>query len=251
MGMQMANLISGMNVGTMLAASSDEVDFSAHYLVPIKLFGQQVWLTTTHVTTFIVAVTILIFAIIARRSILKEEYEVPNGFQNFIEFLVEALEGVVDGSMGRHAKPFVNYIGTIMIFIFLSNISGLFGLRPPTADYGTTLALALITFVLIQYSAIKTSKFGAFTNLFKPIPLLFPINLIGEFATPLSLSLRLFGNVMAGTIMLGLWYGLLPVFAKLGLPTFLHGYFDLFSGAIQTYVFAMLTMVFITDKRDA
>lgn len=245
MGIWMAGM------GSMPMLADTNVDFMVHYLVPINLFGQQVWLTTTHVTTFIVAATIIIFALVARRSVLKEDYEVPNGFQNFVEFLVEMLEKVVDGSMGRHAKKFVNYIGTIMLFIFLSNISGLFGLRPPTADYGTTLALALITFVLIQYSAIKTSKIGAFTNLFKPIPLLFPINLIGEFATPLSLSLRLFGNVMAGTIMLGLWYGLLPVFAKLGVPTFLHAYFDLFSGAIQTYVFAMLTMVFITDKRDA
>lgn len=250
MGILMTNLISSMGPALMLA-DSGEVDFKAHYLVPINLFGQQVWLTTTHVTTLIVALTILLFAIIARRSILKEDYEVPNGFQNFLEFLVETLQGVVKGSMGRHAKSFVNYVGTIMIFIFLSNTSGLFGLRPPTADYGTTLALALLTFVLIQYSAIKTSKFGAFTNLFKPLPFLFPINLIGEVATPLSLSLRLFGNVMAGTVMLGLWYGLLPIFAKLGVPAFLHAYFDLFSGAIQTYVFSMLTMVYITDKRDA
>ena len=136
-----------------------------------------------------------------------------------------------------------------MVFIFFANTSGLFGLRPPTADYGTTLALALITFVLIQYSAFKTSKLHVFTDLFKPIPILFPINLIGEFATPLSMSLRLFGNIMAGTIMMALWYGLLPWLAQLGIPAFLHMYFDLFSGAIQTFVFAMLTMTFITDKR--
>ncbi|MEE1312272.1 MAG: F0F1 ATP synthase subunit A [Lachnospiraceae bacterium] len=247
MGSLMTNLISGPGSALMLA--ENDVDFMAHYLVPIDLFGQQVWITTTHVTTFIVAVTILIFALAARHSIMKD-YDVPNGFQNFIEFLVEALEGIVKGSMGRQAKSFVNYIGTIMLFIFLSNISGLFGLRPPTADYGTTLALALITFVLIQYGAFKTSGLGVFTDLFKPLPFLFPINLIGEFATPLSLSLRLFGNVMAGTVMLGLWYGLLPIFAKLGVPTFLHAYFDLFSGAIQTYVFAMLSMVYISDKRN-
>ena len=139
----------------------------------------------------------------------------------------------------------------IMFFIFIANTSGLFGLRAPTADYGTTLSLALITFVMIQYSAFKTRKFRMFTDLFQPIPVLFPVNVIGEFATPVSLSLRLFGNIMAGTIMLSLWYGLLPIFAKLGLPAFLHVYFDLFSGAIQTFVFAMLTMTFIADKRNA
>ena len=88
------------------------------------------------------------------------------------------------------------------------------------------------------------------TDLFQPLPFLFPINLIGEFATPLSLSLRLFGNVMAGTVLLALFYGLLPWFAKLGIPAFLHGYFDLFSGAIQAYVFSMLTMVFVSQKAE-
>lgn len=234
----------------MLAASGNDVDFMVHGLIPLKFFGHQVWITTTHVTTLIVMVFILILALLARRAIMKGS-EKPEGLQNFVELLVETLDNLVRGSMGRHWRPFVNYIGTIMVFIFISNTSGLFGLRPPTADYGTTLALALITFVLIQYSAFKTSKLNVFIDLFKPLPILFPINLIGEFATPLSMSLRLFGNIMAGTIMMALWYGLLPVFAKLGIPAFLHVYFDLFSGAIQTFVFAMLTMTFITDKREA
>lgn len=234
----------------MLAASGNDVDFMVHGLIPLKFFGHQVWITTTHVTTLIVMVFILILALLARRAIMKGS-EKPDGLQNFVELLVETLDNLVRGSMGRHWRPFVNYIGTIMVFIFISNTSGLFGLRPPTADYGTTLALALITFVLIQYSAFKTSKLNVFIDLFKPLPILFPINLIGEFATPLSMSLRLFGNIMAGTIMMALWYGLLPVFAKLGIPAFLHVYFDLFSGAIQTFVFAMLTMTFITDKREA
>ena len=127
------------------------------------------------------------------------------------------LDNLVKGSMGRHWRPFVNYIGTIMVFIFFANTSGLFGLRPPTADYGTTLALALITFVLIQYSAFKTSKLHVFTDLFKPIPILFPINLIGEFATPLSMSLRLFGNIMAGTIMMAFVLGCSAIGAGLAL----------------------------------
>ncbi|GFO86770.1 MULTISPECIES: F0F1 ATP synthase subunit A [Anaerostipes] len=230
------------------AVSGSDVDFMVHGLIPLRFMGGQVWITTTHVTTLIVMIFILILAAAARKAILKGS-EKPAGVQNFVEMLVETLDGLVQGSMGRHWRPFVNYIGAIMVFIFISNTSGLFGLRPPTADYGTTLALALITFVLIQFSAFKTKKLGVIKELFEPIPILFPINLIGEFATPLSMSLRLFGNIMAGTIMMALWYGLLPVFAKLGIPAFLHVYFDLFSGAIQTFVFAMLTMTFIADKR--
>jgi F-type H+-transporting ATPase subunit a len=111
-----------------------------------------------------------------------------------------------------------------------------------------TLCLGVITFGLIHYNGIKKNKVKHFTNLFAPIPLLFPINLISEVATPLSLSLRLFGNVMSGTVMLGLWYSLMPLLFRLGIPAALHCYFDLFSGAIQAYVFCMLTMVYIEDK---
>lgn len=249
MGVGTAGFLNGASSYIMLADNA--VDFSVHYLLPVKFFGQTVYITTTHVTTLIVAGSIILLALFARHQIMKEDYEVPNGVQNVIELVVEFLSDLIHESMGRHAKPFVNYVSTVMIFIFLSNISGLFGLRPPTADYGTTLALALITFVLIQYSAIKTSKIRVLTNLTKPIPLLTPVNIIGELAVPVSLSLRLFGNMIAGTVMLALWYGMLPVLMKIGIPTFLHAYFDLFSGAIQTYVFAMLTMVYITDKRDA
>ena len=174
--------------------------------------------------------------------------DVPTGLQNVVEFAVETLQGFVNSSMGAHGRKYICYVGTLFLYILLSNISGLFGLRPPTADYGTTFSLALITFVMIQYNNLKYNKIGAFTGLFQPIWFLFPINLIGEIATPVSMSLRLFGNVMAGTVMMALYYGLLPLFAKIGIPAFLHVYFDLFSGAIQAYVFSMLTMVFITDK---
>ena len=111
-----------------------------------------------------------------------------------------------------------------------------------------TLCLGLITFILVQFNGIKKNKGGHFAALFQPIWFLFPINLIGEFAVPLSLSLRLFGNVMAGTIMLALYYGMLPVLATVVIPSFLHAYLDLFSGAIQAYVFCMLSMTFIYQK---
>lgn len=167
--------------------------------------------------------------------------------QNIAEMVVEALDGMVKGSMGKNGIPYRNYIGTLFLFLIVSNLSGLLGLRPPTADYGVTLPLGVITFILIQYNNIRYNKVGAFTGLFKPLPILFPINLIGEIAVPFSLSLRLFGNVVSGTVIMGLLYGLLSKFA-IGWPGILHIYFDIFSGCIQTYVFCMLSMVFINDK---
>ena len=142
----------------------------------------------------------------------------------------------------------MNYIGAIFLFILLSNISGIFGLRPPTADFGVTLPMGLMTFCIVQYNNIKNNKFGAFTALFEPVPFLFPINLIGEIATPFSLGLRLFGNIISGTVIVALFYGMVPVLFKIGVPAVLHVYFDLFSGCIQAYVFCMLSMVFINDK---
>lgn len=237
----------GYGMMPMLLAADKEVDFSIHHLIGYQFMGQTVYITTSHVCMILIMATIMIFAVVARKKIMHAE-EVPTGLQNVLELAVETLEGFVNSSMGKNGRKYICYVGTLFLYILLSNISGLFGLRPPTADYGTTFSLALITFVMIQYNNLKYNKIGAFTGLFQPIWFLFPINLIGEIATPVSMSLRLFGNVMAGTVMMALYYGLLPLFAKIGIPAFLHVYFDLFSGAIQAYVFSMLTMVFITDK---
>ena len=234
-----------MTNGILLNGSAD-IDFMIHGVFPYQFFGQTVWITTTHICLLIVLLLILAFAIAANRA-MKHASEVPGFFQNIVEMIVEMLDGMVENSMGSYAKKYRNYIGSIFIFIFVSNISGLFGLRPPTADYGVTLPLGIITFCIIQYNNVKYNKFGAFTDLFKPIPILFPINLIGEIAVPFSLSLRLFGNVLSGTVMMSLIYSLLSKIA-VGWPGFLHIYFDLFSGAIQTYVFCMLTMVFTSQK---
>ncbi|MDD6057427.1 MAG: F0F1 ATP synthase subunit A, partial [Clostridiales bacterium] len=141
---------------------------------------------------------------------------------------------------------------TRFIFIFISNISGLFGLRPPTADYGTTLALGLISFSLIRITEFKNNSLkdiweGLCSPLPPWLPLWMPINVIGNIAVPISLSLRLFANILSGTAMMALVYGLLGNLALIW-PAALHVYFDVFSGAIQTFVFCMLTMTYISQN---
>lgn len=229
-------------------SSDDEGSFMIQLLKEFKIGNTTLHITTTHVCLAIVVCVLLIFAIVVNVKLKKaDEEETPSGLLNIVELMVETIDNMVKGIMGTNAKRFVNYIGTLFMFVLLSNISGLFGLRPPTADYGITLPLGLITFGLIQYNGIKKNKVSHFTSLFQPIWFLFPINIIGEFAVPLSLSLRLFGNVMSGTVLMGLIYGLLRPFA-VGWPAVLHMYFDIFSGCIQAYVICMLTMVYITDK---
>lgn len=228
-------------------------DFSADSFMVKGVFsfeigGHTLWITTTHICLLIVVLTLSIFSIFAKHKMQKAS-EVPTGFQNALEFIIEFLDGLVKNTMGKHASVFQNYIGTIFIFILFSNLSGLLGLRPPTADYGVTFPLGVLTFTLITFNKFKYQHVsGVIKGLMSPWPFWIPINLIGDFAVPISLSLRLFANILSGTVMMSLVYGLLSTIAY-AWPGALHVYFDMFSGAIQTYVFCMLTMTYIADAR--
>lgn len=242
-----------MNQAILLAGNADNIDFMIHGIFTVNFFGHEVWITTSHACIVIVMAIMIVFAVAANRK-MKKATDVPDGFQNVIELIVEMLDKMVESTMGKWAPRFVNYISTIFIFILMSNISGLFGLRPPTADYGTTLALALITFFMIWVNKFRHQKLKTiWTDMCSPLPpwlpIWLPINLVSELAIPVSLSLRLFANVLSGTVIMALVYGLLRIIA-LAWPSVLHVYFDLFSGAIQTYVFCMLTMTYVTQACD-
>lgn len=232
--------------------SADDIDFMIHGIMKYSFFGHEVWITTTHVCILIVMLILIGFAVAANRCMAKAS-EVPTGFQNVVELIVEKLDGMVDGSMGKGAPHFYNYIGTIFIFILVSNVSGLLGLRPPTADYGVTLPLGILTFVMIYFNQFKYQSLkDIWIDLCSPLPpwlpIWVPVNLIGNFAVPISLSLRMFANILSGTVMMALVYGLMGWVAVIW-PAALHAYLDIFSGAIQTYVFCMLTMTYISNAR--
>lgn len=238
-----------MGHGILLTQGAD-IDFMIHGIYKYSFFGHEVWITTSHVCILIVMLILVIFSIAANRAI-KKAHEVPGGFQNVVELIVEKLQRMIQGIMGNNAPKFFNYIATVFIFILISNFSGLLGLRPPTADYSVTLPLGLLTFTLIHVNQFKHNKLrDIWKDMCSPLPpwlpLWLPINLIGEIAVPISLSLRLFANILSGVVMMALIYGLLGWFATIW-PAALHVYFDLFSGAIQTYVFCMLSMTYISN----
>lgn len=242
-----------VNNAILMASGSDDIDFMIHGLFSYKLFGHEVWITTSHVCILIVMLILIGFSLIVNIK-MRHATEVPDTFQNIVELIIEKLDGMVSGTMGKNAPKFVNYISTIFLFILMSNISGLFGLRPPTADYGTTLALGLITFGMIHVNQIRYQKpKQIWKDMCSPLPpwlpIWLPINLISEIAVPISISLRLFANVLSGTVMMALIYGLLSNIAVIW-PAALHVYFDLFSGAIQTYVFCMLTMTYVSQQLE-
>lgn len=228
-----------------------EPDFMIHGVLKYHAFGQELWISDTTVGAWIITAALLIIGFIVSRKLKNvDESDTPGMFQCALEMGMEALENMAQGILGANSKRFLNYIGTIFLFILFCNLSGLLGLRAPTADFGVTFLLGMFTFFIVNYQGIKNRGVGHFTSLFQPIPVLFPINLIGEIANPISISLRLFANLLSGVIIMGLWYGMMPWFAKIGIPAALHVYCDLFSGAIQTYVFCMLTMVYINDKME-
>ena len=233
--------------------SGSDVNVMVEGLVSYELFGQTFWITTTHVSLLLVVLILCGFSIAAGRAMKKgtevHGTDVPGGFQNVVELIVELLDGMTKSTMGKNATKFRNYIGTVFIFILVSNFSGLLGLRPPTADYGVTFPLGVMTFLIVRFNEFKHHSIKEiWTDKCSPLPpwlpIWLPINLIGDIAVPISLSLRLFANILSGTIMMALVYGLLGVVAT-AWPAALHVYFDLFSGAIQTYVFCMLTMTYI------
>ena len=123
-----------VNHAILMSSGAENIDFMIHGIVQYEIFGHKVWITTSHVCILIVMLLMMALAIAGNRAI-KHAKEIPGGFQNVIELMVEMLDNMVNGTMGKVAAPkFVNYISTIFIFILMSNISGLFGLRPPTAD---------------------------------------------------------------------------------------------------------------------
>ena len=211
-----------MDNAILMASSAEDIDFMIHGIFSYEIFGHTVWITTTHVCILIVMLTLLVFAFAVNRK-MKHATDVPDTFQNIAELIVEKLDGVVEGVMGKNSKKFKNYISTIFIFILFS----------------------MITFCKFKYQKVS----GVLKGLCDPWPIWAPINIIGDLAVPVSLSLRLFANVLSGTVIMALVYGLLSKIAVVW-PAALHVYFDLFSGAIQTYVFCLLTMTYVNQAME-
>lgn len=121
-----------------------------------------------------------------------------------ILWLAETLDRQVKDNVGKKYSKFLTpYVLTIAIYIFISNILGLFGFTSPTSNWSVTLTLTIITWVMVQIAQLKAGGFGAYMHAFiEPIPVFLPMNIFGKFSTILSMSLRLFGNVLCGGIML-------------------------------------------------
>ena len=218
----------------------------------LDLFGLNINITDTVIATWIIMSVLITFAVIVRIKMRKFK-DVPKGFQNVVEFLVESFDNYLKGITGEKLSFLGYWFFTVFVFILLSNLSGILfiGLiRAPTADWSMVFALALVTFFLIQIMALKYRGAEYLKSLAKPYYMAFlflPINIISELAKPISLSFRIFGNILSGVVIIAIVYNITPFFARIGFPIILHGYFDLFAGFLQAYIFVTIGLTFIAN----
>jgi F-type H+-transporting ATPase subunit a len=196
------------------------------------------------INALVVLVICAIFFPLATRRLSKDN---PSGIQQMLELLVGGLKNLLEDIVGHGAgDKYLNIIGGFAVFIFISNLFGLFFfLQPPTSNPNTTFGLALCAFLYYNAQGIRTQGLGHYLKHFAgPVPLLapimIPIEVIGHLARILSLGMRLFGNIFGEHTVTGIFMGMLPFV----LPWPMMG-LGLFGALLQTFVFIMLTMVYI------
>ena len=178
----------------------------------------------------------------------------PSGILLVTEMIVDVCKNILGDNLQENTRRFLPFLGTLIMLMSVSNLLGLLGLQPPTSNVSVNIALAVMMFLMIQYNAIKKAGFKArIKELAEPLWVMTPLNIIGEFALPISLSMRLFGNILAGSIIMMLVYTvfklILPFTVLMYIITpFLHMYFDIFSGFLQTYIFFTLSSFFLSEQ---
>lgn len=213
----------------------------------------------------LIGIISLLAIYICIRSRFADPLKKPKGILFLAEVGVNFFDGLVESLMGPRYRGFGGFIMAVAVYLFLAFIWGLTGLPAPVTYLATPLSLGLITFVLIHLNSIRFTRFRYFKRYIEPIPLFLPINLISMWAPLLSLTMRLFGNALAGWTLMTLLYAALNGIGgtvieaagqAMGAGSFvapiitpiLHAYFDLFSGLIQTIVFLFLSMIFIANE---
>ena len=244
-----------------------EGEINAHVYMYITIAGKQIpFITDAVVVTWVLMAIIMVGVLLLTRNLKT----VPTGRQKFVEMVVEQINNLCANQLGKYGKVFAPYIGTVLIYLAFSNLCGLFNIfptgetlaavfnnpalanfhfsmHPPTKNFNVTLCLAVMSIVLVigtefRYMGIK----GWLRSFYTPTPISGFVKILDFFVRPLSLCLRLFGNIMGGTIVMALVYSAIPLI----LPAIIAVYFDLFDGLLQAYVFVFLTMIYLSEALE-
>lgn len=236
MGDLAAELLAELNVDTAFSVTIPKG-------IPL-IGGYELQIAESVVITWVIMAVILLLSIFLTRNLKVNNISKR---QLVAETIVTKLDSFVTGMVGEEGKAYVPYLATVLVFIGISNIIGLFGLKPPTKDMNVTAALAIMSIILIEYAGIHKKGVGGWMKSFaQPIAIVTPINILEVFIKPLSLCMRLFGNVLGAFVIMELLKLLVPV----ALPVPFSFYFDIFDGLIQAYVFVFLTSLFIKEAME-
>ena len=242
-------LLGSLNFLDVLPLAKLEVGHHLYWHIGgLKIHGQ------VFITSWIVIGLLLIASLAATRN----PQRVPSGIQNLMEYTLEYLRDLTKSQMGeKEYRPWLPFVGTLFLFIFIANWSGALvpwkliklpegELAAPTNDINTTVALALLVSLAYFYAGFRKNGLGYFKKYIEPTPILLPIAILEDFTKPLSLSFRLFGNILADELVVAVLVFLVPLFVPI--PIMLLG---LFTSAIQALVFATLAAAYIHEGIEA
>lgn len=216
----------------------EELNCETAFTIPI--FG-GIEVAESVVVTWVIMAVLVVAAICLTRNLKVEKISKR---QLVVESAVTGLQNLCGGMIGEEGKAFVPYLVTVLLYIAVANIIGLFGFKPPTKDLNVTVALALMSIILIEFAGIHKRGIKKWAKGFtEPVAVVTPINIMEIFIRPLSLCMRLFGNVLGAFVIMELIKLVMPI----GLPIPFSMYFDVFDGLIQAYVFVFLTSLFIKE----
>ena len=233
-----------------------------YFTIPMPV--QDFTVTESQVNSAIVLIVIFFFCLFITHGMTKK---IDLKRQHIAELIVEKVDSLVKENMGEYFMGFAPFIIAILALSAFSSLLTLFGLYPPTSDINIVGGWAVLVFFLITYYKMKCGPLNYLKGFTEPVALLAPINFISEFATPISMAFRHYGNVLSGTVisvLLGsalaglssMLLGSLPGFLadiplfQMGIPAVLSIYFDVFSGCLQAFIFAMLTMMYVGGAFD-
>lgn len=229
-----------------------------YFTVPMPI--QNMPITEAQINSWMVVLTILGFCLYFTHGIRAD---VPTKRQYLCEWAVEKMDSITVDNMGEIFKGFSPFIASVLVISAFSSLLSLFGVFAPTSDLNIVAGWAILVFILITYYKLKGGFLNYAKGFLEPIPVMLPMNILGEIATPVSMTFRHYGNVMSGSVIAvliaaalqsasSLILGWIPGFIgdipllRVGIPAVLSLYFDIFSGCMQAYIFAMLTMMNIS-----
>lgn len=216
----------------------EELNCETAFTIPI--FG-GIDIVESVVVTWIIMAALVLISILATRHLKVEN---PGKGQLMLETAVSSLYHMADDMVGEQGGRYVPYLVTVLVYIGVANIIGLFGFKPPTKDLTVTIALAAMSIILIEYAGIHARGTKGWIKSFaQPVAIMTPFNILELVIKPLSLCMRLFGNVLGAFVIMELIKQVVPAV----IPVVFSLYFDIFDGLIQAYVFVFLTSLFIKE----